>query len=102
MKGVELCRELQMITALVYHLHYTEEGLCLLLEYHKSVTQLRLVQHERKLRNEAEKDNGKREEAKIIKRKKHCFLASLKPSKVWSTSTTCLTLLLLTLHICRV
>ena len=59
-----------MITALIYHLHYTEEGLCLLLEYHKSVTQLRLVQHDRKLRNEAEKDNGKREEAKIIKRKK--------------------------------
>lgn len=70
MKSEVLCRELQMIIALINNFHYTEEGLCLLLRYHKFVTQLRLLGHNRKLGNEAEKSNGKREEPKITNRKK--------------------------------
>ena len=61
MKSEELCRKLHMITVLVTNFHYTEEGLCLLLRDHKSVTQLRLGKHNRRLGNEVEKDDGKRE-----------------------------------------
>lgn len=104
MKSEALCRELRMITALINNLQYTEEGLCLLLRYHKSVTQLRLLGHNRKLGNEAEKSNGKREEPKITKRKKKEKNTLSSPQqglpKVRSAMTTCLRLLLLSLRVC--